>query len=319
MQIFYGFQSKSIWGKFFSDYGMLGVDVFFVLSGFIMARSLTLYSRHPFDFFISRFFRITPSYWLFTIITVVLIELFQDRFTLSDYSLSSLCLSLFYISHNNPAGTGCFPTLTVGWTLNYEMFFYLVLSLCLMVNRSAAIYICSCCFILVFFQNLECTQCFCIWSRGDLLLEFALGMIIGKVYLRTINISNRLNLIVCVITFISCLLLFPVIGVFLKAKLLFCTLIVYLLALLERRCNKNNRIIFGLCFLGDISYSTYLCHVPILYTSYLIIPKYSNPIIEIIIILILTIFIIMISWLSFRIIETNHSINRLKYFLIQKT
>ena len=55
MQIFYGFQSNSNLGMFFSDFGMLGVDIFFVLSGFIMARSLTLFRRHPFDFFISRF------------------------------------------------------------------------------------------------------------------------------------------------------------------------------------------------------------------------------------------------------------------------
>ena len=102
---------------------------------------------------------------------------------------------------------------------------------------------------------------------------------------------------------------------FLKAKLLFCTLIVYLFAILERHCKKNNRLV--ILFLGEfrkipLSCSNFICLLLIDSQVF----KFFR---EIIIILILTIFIVIISYKLLWIIETNVSINRLKYFLIQKT
>ncbi|EGH34020.1 acyltransferase 3, partial [Pseudomonas syringae pv. japonica str. M301072] len=38
-------------------------------------------------------------------------------------------LSLVFIPSENPGGYGLYPTLNVGWTLNYEMFFYLLFSM----------------------------------------------------------------------------------------------------------------------------------------------------------------------------------------------
>jgi len=60
MQLFYDFKYTSIIGKFFSIYGSFGVDIFFVLSGFVMYFSAINSSVNAPSFFIKRFFRVVP-------------------------------------------------------------------------------------------------------------------------------------------------------------------------------------------------------------------------------------------------------------------
>ena len=48
-----------------------------------------------------------------------------------------LGLSLLFVPFFKESGTPN-PILFVGWTLNYEMYFYVVLALCLLVSRKRA-------------------------------------------------------------------------------------------------------------------------------------------------------------------------------------
>jgi exopolysaccharide production protein ExoZ len=103
--------------------GAAGVDVFFVISGFIMATITNARVITPFEFLRDRLVRIAPAYWIVTLFLVLLaaaVPLSFPTFTAPAYHL---LFSLAFIPHTDPLG-GSFPVLVPSWTLNYEMFFY---------------------------------------------------------------------------------------------------------------------------------------------------------------------------------------------------
>lgn len=110
-----------------------GVDIFFIISGFMMIHASRRYSGgvvDAVDFFKRRLFRVTPLYWIFTALTVAL--LMVKASTRADLALYHVVSSLFYIPLISPAGR-INPVLSIGWTINYEMFFYVVFSLTLLL------------------------------------------------------------------------------------------------------------------------------------------------------------------------------------------
>lgn len=118
--------------------GTRGVDIFFVISGFIIAY---IGSRNADRFFIRRLIRIVPFYWAatLTLFSVVLVAPHVLRSTQPD--LVQLFCSLFFIPRET-SYAGMFPTLVLGWSLNYEMYFYVVFSLSLLVARRLAPVLC---------------------------------------------------------------------------------------------------------------------------------------------------------------------------------
>jgi exopolysaccharide production protein ExoZ len=110
-----------------------GVSTFFVISGFIMC----FITRDPDggdatarSFMIRRLIRIVPLYWLCTLALVL-----WNRGFLHDmpHVLKSL---IFYPSETFPVLT--FPVLGVGWTLNFEIYFYVVFALAILISRNLA-------------------------------------------------------------------------------------------------------------------------------------------------------------------------------------
>lgn len=101
-------------------HGQLGVDIFFVISGIVIYLSGRRLSAG--GFLIRRLLRVVPLYWL-----LLLISLAGDaaRGSYGPYQISNYLLSFVFIpSHDQP--TTVFPPVIVGWTLNYEMFFYAI-------------------------------------------------------------------------------------------------------------------------------------------------------------------------------------------------
>lgn len=89
MQIYFDFKSESLIGTFFSQYGALGVDVFFVLSGFVMYLVAIKSTKGPAPFLIDRLFRIAPIYWFYSALVIVCIYLFPRGFAYTDFNLKS--------------------------------------------------------------------------------------------------------------------------------------------------------------------------------------------------------------------------------------
>jgi len=122
--------------------GSFGVDVFFVISGYIMARILD-----PADgasggdhFFRHRLLRIVPPYWFFTLILFFIALRAPQLLGATRASAGDLIQSLLFIPFTKESGI-IQPLLFVGWSLNYEMFFYVALAIGLLVDRRKAVFI----------------------------------------------------------------------------------------------------------------------------------------------------------------------------------
>jgi len=111
------------------SFGEFGVDIFFVLSGFVialvLAQGVTLR-----EFIAARLARIVPLYWLLTVSVFIAAFAAPSLFKSTTADLESLLKSLLFIPYVRPDGK-MYPLLFVGWTLNHEMFFYAAAALSL--------------------------------------------------------------------------------------------------------------------------------------------------------------------------------------------
>jgi exopolysaccharide production protein ExoZ len=120
----------------FTSVGASGVDIFFVISGFVMA-----YSTQNFDnnrqlgvqathFLQNRIVRIVPLYWLAT--------LWQARGEIINGAITSgLVGDFFFIPRFLPPDNKfIWPILVPGWTLNYEMFFYAIFGIAMLKGKA---------------------------------------------------------------------------------------------------------------------------------------------------------------------------------------
>ena len=112
-------------GDWHTDFS--GVAIFFVISGFIMC----FITREDADGFLAkRFIRIVPMYWLCTLVRFGLLWLSGS--SANPPLASDLPRSLLFLPSEQ------LPVLGVGWTLNFEVYFYLVFGVALWINRRLA-------------------------------------------------------------------------------------------------------------------------------------------------------------------------------------
>lgn len=153
------------------EYGAYGVDLFFVISGFIIVFIGSTRETSASVFIRRRIERIVPLYWIFTLCTYGLTHIpGLARTTVSDFR--HLVQSLFFVSWLN--GSETYPVLNVGWTLEYEMLFYTVAALALALARRA--WICAAFVMLALVLSGRGTDFF---LQNPIMIEFVFGMMIG--------------------------------------------------------------------------------------------------------------------------------------------
>jgi exopolysaccharide production protein ExoZ len=164
--------------------GAAGVDVFFVISGFIMWVIASERALSPATFLRDRIERIAPSYWIATGVMVAgaLAGLFPNL-RLTAWSVLS---SLAFIPSRSPSTGDIWPVLVQGWTLNYEMFFYGIFAAALLLPSRLRFATMATFFLaLVGIGRLLDPSAPVLRTWTDpLLLEFLIGMAIGKAWLK---------------------------------------------------------------------------------------------------------------------------------------
>lgn len=164
--------------------GAAGVDLFFVISGFVMVQSTQ--GRFGLEFagpvFLARrIIRIVPLYWIFTAVMLLLVLL---PFTLKShvFSLPYTITSLLFIPATNPTHGQDLPLLPQGWTLSYEMYFYLLFSLLLFFKERFFLPAITAVFLPSALVGLWLEPRDPLWKvvTSPLLLEFVFGCYLGR-------------------------------------------------------------------------------------------------------------------------------------------
>lgn len=165
----YGYESKFL--SFLNGWGANGVDIFFVISGFIMVLIQSHSPKTPYIFIKNRLIRIAPLYLTLTILIVILLYVSSNMRPLEKFEWSHLFTSVLFISHFFDYA---YPIISPGWTLELEVMFYSIFAICILFARANTAILTSLALILLISLQVINT----------LALEFIYGMLIGKVYLK---------------------------------------------------------------------------------------------------------------------------------------
>lgn len=125
---------------YIAGFGYLGVQIFFMISGFVISKSYK--RRTATEFVLGRFWRLYPTYWVALCITTVVTLLYGSYSILSVYPLQFLA-NLTMIS----GLLGSSFVDGVYWTLEYELMFYFLVFILLLIRAKNLI-----------------PHIFCIWS-----------------------------------------------------------------------------------------------------------------------------------------------------------
>lgn len=112
--------------------GSAGVDIFFVISGFVIALVANSTTVTPRRFAYDRAVRVLPLYWLCTLALAAAAALVPALFPRLPLTAEWLAKSLAMLPAFRPGSSDVFPVLYQGWTLNYEVFFYAIVLLAIL-------------------------------------------------------------------------------------------------------------------------------------------------------------------------------------------
>ena len=113
--------------------GAASVDLFFVISDFVMWIVTAQRPISPLTFMVHRIKRIVPRCWLATLTLASAAALVPSAFSRLEFFATGLMQSLLFILHIDLRSGRVSLLLEQGWTLNYEIFFYAAIALALLL------------------------------------------------------------------------------------------------------------------------------------------------------------------------------------------
>ena len=166
--------------------GNAGVDIFFVISGFIMVFTTGRKPVGPLAFLGSRLKRIAPLYWLATLAVFALAEVAPRVLQGTHAGPGALLASLAFIPFARPDGQ-VRPLVFVGWTLDYEMAFYVLFAVGLLARRRAlgiGLVVGALVAAVALVAALRPPGVIASFYGRPIILEFGLGMLLGAAWPR---------------------------------------------------------------------------------------------------------------------------------------
>jgi peptidoglycan/LPS O-acetylase OafA/YrhL len=243
-----------------------GVDVFFVISGFIM----TWMTREQFgsrsaaeNFLKRRIIRVVPPYWFFTLLTVAAVIVAGGRIKNVTADPALVISSLAFIPWPRVDGI-MVPILPQGWTLNYEAFFYLAFALCMTMRRGLPILVAA--FVVLAASAAFIPERWFVarFFADPIILEFVAGIAVGRLYLSGVRLSPAASAGLIIASAGAYFATPAIEGAF--HRLLHLGIPAALLAsalILGREPKRLNWLGRAIKAGGDASYTLYLSHKPV--------------------------------------------------------
>ena len=171
--------------------GAAGVDLFFVISGFVMiytADGLFGVPGGAAGFLRKRLARIVPVYWLATL-AYALVQVGKGNWVVVRPDL--MAASLVFWPYADAEGLHL-PVYSIGWTLDFEMMFYAVFAAGLLLHRrrGLTVVVGGLLGLVALGSVLTLPQPLRFWSH-PILLEFLLGLGLGQLYLGGWRLTRR--------------------------------------------------------------------------------------------------------------------------------
>ena len=255
-------------GHIVGGFGTQGVDIFFVISGFIMMHIMHQRPQNYLEFFFARFLRIAPLYYLATALILLTGYAYEPTFW---HIIQSFSLLKVYWHK---------PVLIAGWTLEYEFCFYLLCSISILFLKNQKSRL-----IFLFTALISLFVVIDLLIFNDKIyghfLEFLLGMVCF--FLRKRKFFNHLNPWACIGGIISgfCALIF--VDIYFYNPLTFLRFIGYgipsfviVLFALSLENSVSVKEIKFLKIIGDASYAIYIFQL-IVYYLFVDLLKIYNP------------------------------------------
>jgi len=183
-----------------------GVDIFFVISGFIMWHTTFNKNIGTLEFLRHRVIRIVPLYWLMTTFYLAILLIRPSWMQSTKFELSHIVASYLFIPAVHPSVTKLmWPLVVPGWTLNYEMFFYLFFGLALFFkDRARAVIVIAMLICIVGMQAFDPPVNSIIgFYSSSIILEFALGVALGYLCTRGVSIPRLASTLMMLAGFIG--------------------------------------------------------------------------------------------------------------------
>ena len=187
--------------KFFP--GDFGVDLFFVISGFIMVHtSWDSYGKPmaAMDFFVKRLIRIVPLYWLMTSVMIAIVIMLPQRINTATSDWGQWITSYLFIPYARESDGLIRPVLGLGWSLQYEMLFYVVFAAGLFLTRGKGLVLATAGIVILWgIGNLamgssDQPSTAARFVSHSIILEFAVGVVIGYLFKSGFRIPRWLGL-----------------------------------------------------------------------------------------------------------------------------
>jgi exopolysaccharide production protein ExoZ len=177
-----GFEVPESVISFALSYGGRGVDLFFVISGFVIFYATHRAPLTPAEFLRRRVERIVPLYFFVIFAVTVLAVTLPATFGAPDwYTPRHIIKSLAFIAFTD----GEMPVVYVGWSLEYEMYFYLAATLLMAMTRNVwrnIVVMFSAAALLGQIPGVATALGNTAFFADAMILEFVLGVIVGHLF-----------------------------------------------------------------------------------------------------------------------------------------
>jgi exopolysaccharide production protein ExoZ len=157
------------------EVGAAGVDLFFVISGFVIYLGYLRNPKQPKQFAKDRLRRIVPAYWILTTLAVLVTFVYHaigQAWYLRDVTPAWYFESVLFVSRwfGNE-----YPVISQGWTLEFEALFYALVFVALFFRNKVVTFLLPC---------LALAVAASVGLVPDIVIEFILGAVIALVMTR---------------------------------------------------------------------------------------------------------------------------------------